>query len=245
MSSLQISDIIEEYEEPRVFKQAQFPVLDTTTTFLIIGGAIAAVIAAGVIYVLTQPPPSTTTPLSASISATPTSGLAPLSVNFASQVSGGVPPYSYDWAFGDGSTSTEANPEHTYQSQNTYRPSLSVTDSQGNEQQASATVTVNAPTTTPQTVNFSVEASDPDDPYLRVWALSVDGTQIKSEDHSSGDTMTATSSLVPGSHTLSIAISQDGGPSYGTYSGTAIINGQSHPFSGVYAGNPASISFTV
>ena len=233
-------------EEPRVFKQVQ---LDTTTTFLIIGGAIAAIIAAGVIYIVTQPPPSPTTPspLSASISATPRSGLAPLSVNFASQVSGGAPPYSYDWAFGDGQSETQGlpNPQHIYQNPGTYNPTLSVTDSQGNQQEASATITVNAPTTTPQTVNFSVEARDPDDPYLRVWTLSVDGTQIKSEDHSSGDTMTATSSLVPGSHTLSITISQDGGPSYGTYSGTAIINGQSHPFSGVYAGNPASISFTV
>ncbi|MFT4929368.1 MAG: PKD repeat protein [Phenylobacterium sp.] len=38
---------------------------------------------------------------------------------------------SYTWDFGDGNTSTSANPAHSYQSESTYEVSLSVTDDQG------------------------------------------------------------------------------------------------------------------
>lgn len=94
-------------------------------------------------------------------------------------------------------------------------------------------------------VSFSVTASDSEDPYLRYWTLIVDGQIIGHETHVSGDTMTASVTLQPGNHTLTIEISQTGGPSYGTYSGTAVVNGQSHPFSGVDSSNSASVPFTV
>jgi hypothetical protein len=105
-----------------------------------------------------------------------------------------------------------------------------------------------SPTTSPTSavnVSFSVTASDAEDPYLRDWTLLVDGQSIAQKTEVSGATMSANSTLQPGSHSLEIEISQSGGSSYGTYSGTATINGQSYPFSGVDVSNPASIPFTI
>ncbi len=50
---------------------------------------------------------------------------------FYPTVSGGFQPYSYEWDFGDGSTSTDAQPSHAYKSDGTYTVSLKVTDDRG------------------------------------------------------------------------------------------------------------------
>jgi len=86
------------------------------------------------------------TPLSASASATPTSGVAPLSVSFTGSASGGTSPYTYSWAFGDGSTSTAQDPTHTYSSAGTYTATLTVKDSAGHTATSSVTITVSAGT---------------------------------------------------------------------------------------------------
>ncbi len=53
-------------------------------------------------------------------------------VKFAPTVSGGFSPYSYEWNFGDGQTSTEDRPVHTYQNDGTYSVFLKITDDRGN-----------------------------------------------------------------------------------------------------------------
>ncbi len=53
------------------------------------------------------------------------------SVTFQPDVSGGFSPFSYQWDFGDGSTSTEEAPVHTYRNDGTYTVSLTVTDDHG------------------------------------------------------------------------------------------------------------------
>jgi PKD repeat protein len=68
-------------------------------------------------------------PLTATASATPTSGQIPLNVAFTGTAAGGTPPYSYSWAFGDGATSTAQNPSHSYTAAGTYAATLTVTDS--------------------------------------------------------------------------------------------------------------------
>ncbi|MEW6757371.1 MAG: PKD domain-containing protein [Acidobacteriota bacterium] len=66
--------------------------------------------------------------LTASASAAPESGTAPLEVAFAASASGGAPPYSYAWTFGDGGTSIQQAPSHTYAAAGSYPVSLTVTD---------------------------------------------------------------------------------------------------------------------
>jgi PKD repeat protein len=65
----------------------------------------------------------------ANFSATPTSGVAPLAVNFTDTSAGSIT--SRSWNFGDGSTSTAANPSHTYSVTGSYTVSLTVTGSGG------------------------------------------------------------------------------------------------------------------
>jgi hypothetical protein len=47
-------------------------------------------------------------------------------------VTGGIAPYSYLWEFGDGETSTDENPSHSYDDSGYYTVSLTVTDDRGN-----------------------------------------------------------------------------------------------------------------
>ncbi|MCG3156248.1 MAG: hypothetical protein DKINENOH_02871 [bacterium] len=60
----------------------------------------------------------------ASFSAGDTAGCAPLAVQFTEQSSG--PVTSWLWNFGDGTTSTEPNPAHTYADTGSYRVTLTV-----------------------------------------------------------------------------------------------------------------------
>ena len=53
-------------------------------------------------------------------------------VQFYSEIAGGFAPYSYEWDFGDGSTSTEEMPTHTYKTDGSYTVSLTVTDDRNN-----------------------------------------------------------------------------------------------------------------
>jgi PKD repeat protein len=60
----------------------------------------------------------------ANFSASPLSGIAPLGVDFSNTSTGDYSNYS--WTFGDGSTSTQANPGHTYIASGNYTVSLTV-----------------------------------------------------------------------------------------------------------------------
>ena len=93
----------------------------------------------------TNPPAgSINQPPTANASATPTNGPAPLVVSFSS--AGSSDPegatLTYSWAFGDGATSTAANPSHTYINAGTYSAQLSVSD--GTNIASSAPMTIRA-----------------------------------------------------------------------------------------------------
>src|SRR5487761_1336552 len=95
-------------------------------------------------------------PLSVSSSALPTSGTAPLAVSFLSVVSGGNAPFTYSWTFGDGATSTNADPSHTYQSSGVYLAQVTVVDSTSDSASYSMKVSVAAsPFTTTTTTTTS------------------------------------------------------------------------------------------
>lgn len=81
---------------------------------------------------------------SAEASANKTSGTAPLKVTFSS-VSTTDPDgdaLSYAWDFGDGGTSTAADPAHTYRANGTYTATLTVKDPTGRTASASVQVVV-------------------------------------------------------------------------------------------------------
>ncbi|MDH6228778.1 glucose/arabinose dehydrogenase [Streptomyces sp. MJP52] len=73
-----------------------------------------------------------------------TSGKAPLTVSFSS--AGSSDPdgdaLSHSWTFGDGATSTAADPSHTYGADGQYTATLKVTDATGKSATASVQVTV-------------------------------------------------------------------------------------------------------
>ena len=84
-------------------------------------------------------------PPTVSASGSPTSGNAPLTVSFASNASdsdGQV--VSYNWTFGDGQTSPEANPSHLYTSVGTFNAIVTVTDNAGATATSTVPVTVNS-----------------------------------------------------------------------------------------------------
>ncbi|MER7587861.1 ThuA domain-containing protein [Micromonospora sp. NPDC127501] len=109
---------------------------------------------------------------------TPTSGTAPLTVQFSS--AGTSDPdgntLSYLWTFGDGTTSTAANPSKTYTSNGNYTAQLKVTDSTGKTGFANVPITVgnSAPVVTITTpgnggmltfgdkVSYQITVTDPD-----------------------------------------------------------------------------------
>jgi PKD repeat protein len=70
----------------------------------------------------------------AAFSGTPTSGDAPLTVDFTDTSTPGTSAItSWQWDFGDGETSTEANPSHVYNDPGTYSVSLTVTTDVGED----------------------------------------------------------------------------------------------------------------
>jgi len=79
----------------------------------------------------------------AEFSASPTSGNLPLTVNFVSQSINN--PTMWNWDFGDGNTSTEANPTHIYQNEGNFDVTLTVSNSYGNDTKTKASfISVNS-----------------------------------------------------------------------------------------------------
>lgn len=82
------------------------------------------------------------------IAATPTSGTAPLAVQFdgsdSSDTEDSIAVYA--WTFGDGATSSQINPSHTYAAAGTYTAQLTVTDTSDRQDVASLSITVTATT---------------------------------------------------------------------------------------------------
>ena len=126
-------------------------------------------------------------PPNANSSADRTSGQVPLTVNFSSAGSSDPEgqPLSYSWTFGDGDTSTAANPSHTYTTAGRYSVRLTVSDGNTSTVSAPITITVGSPPTarilTPtdgstfragDVISYSGSADDPEDGTLPASAYS-------------------------------------------------------------------------
>ncbi|MFG1810864.1 PQQ-dependent sugar dehydrogenase [Streptomyces sp. NPDC049040] len=148
-----------------------------------------------------------------------TSGPAPLAVTFSSSGSndpaGGS--LTYKWAFGDGATSTSANPSHTYSAVGNYTAVLTVTNSAGKSSTASIDITAGntMPTLTISAppdgglfdwgdkVNFAVTVTDPEDgtvncAQVKIQAILGHDTHGHPLDQYSGCSATVTTTLSNG-----------------------------------------------
>jgi len=107
------------------------------------------------IVVRTGPPPG----LSCSISADLLSGPPPLTVHFTGDHSGGTGSESFAWNFGDGTTSTQRNPAHTFTQEGEYPVRFSV---RGSHLECIAHVTVTARSSGPAPVaDFAFSPTEP------------------------------------------------------------------------------------
>lgn len=89
--------------------------------------------------------PSNEAPV-AKVTTNTTSGLAPLEVKFTGSGSTDDSSIkSYAWNFKDGSTSTTANPTHTFTKEGSYSVELTVTDEQGLTDKETVAITVSEP----------------------------------------------------------------------------------------------------
>lgn len=150
-------------------------------------------------------------PPTVTITASPISGQAPLSVSFsatASDSDGTIAAYS--WDFGDGGSSSQANPSHSYASPGAYTARLVVRDDDGATASASVQITVTAPNQPPSvnltavptsghaplTVAFVGSGNDPDGTITEYSWVFGDGLgstqQSPSHTYSSAGTYIAT-----------------------------------------------------
>ena len=135
----------------------------------------------------------------AATAGTPTSGAAPLTVAFSS--AGSRDPdgdaLSYKWEFGDGQSSTAANPSHTYTAAGNYTAKLTVSDGRGLS--ANATVAISAGNSPPTATMTSPAAG-----YLYEGGeeIALSGTATDAVDGTLGDAaITWNVTLHHGTHT--------------------------------------------
>lgn len=151
--------------------------------------------------------------LSVSIGGTPTSGRAPLDVAFTSKVSGGTGEYIYSWSFGDGTSSSEANPRVRFVNGGVYNTTLKVVS--GGETVVSGAVAVRVDGdvrlacfvdpeegSVPHTVNFSADALGGNGQFTYLWRFGDGSTSadVKTQHtYSSVGTYLATLTATSGS----------------------------------------------
>ncbi len=86
-----------------------------------------------------------------------TSGVAPLTVQFTDTSSGS--PDTWEWDFGDGATSTEKNPVHTYNQTGRFTVTLTVTNAAGSSSKAGAIIVQEIPPQPPKAAeSFTLES---------------------------------------------------------------------------------------
>jgi glucose/arabinose dehydrogenase len=159
----------------------------------------------------------------AAAAANPTSGPPPLAVAFSSAGSQDPEgqPLSYAWTFGDGATSTQANPTHTYTQSGQYTARLSVSD--GTNTTVSSPLSVSVGTAPTATILSPADGSQ----FAAGDVISFTGEGADSED----------GTLPASAFTWSIDFLHDGHvhpgvPITNTKSGSFTIPTSGHDFSG-------------
>ena len=132
----------------------------------------------------------------------PYEGIPDVEIDFVGSVEGGEAPFTWSWDFGDGASSSEQNPSHSYAAAGTYEVTLYVEDSFGISDLDSATVTIydNSAPGAPEitgpsegkfdveyTYNFSAVDSEGNDVFFVIdWG---DGSEVESAVVGSGEVL--------------------------------------------------------
>ena len=155
----------------------------------------------------------------AAFSATPTAGTAPVQVSFtdgSTDSDGTVDEWA--WDFGDGATSADRNPSHTYKQAGSYQARLTVTDNDdGLSVEATRTIEVNARPSASFTAS-SLTGPAPFEPTFTATATDPDGS-IASYAWDFGDGTTDSGESVshrytaPGTYDVRLTVTDDDGAS--------------------------------
>lgn len=145
--------------------------------------------------------------INANFNADPKDGYVPLTVNFTDLSTGDIT--SWLWDFGDGATSTERNPSHTYETIGTYTVELTVSDGEDTDTETKSDfievveyrpianfIGLPVSGTTPLSVSFTQLSTGPVETYL--WDFG-DG-ETSTEEHP------VHTFINPGSYTVSLTV---------------------------------------
>lgn len=125
-------------------------------------------------------------PLTATLTAQPSTGLAPFGTALSTVVHGGTPPYTYAWAYGDGANTAGANAtNHVFTFPGVFAASVLVTDAAGSHLRAITSIVVRPSSgalivvanstpvngTTPFSTTLAASASGGTAPYSFTWIL--------------------------------------------------------------------------
>ncbi|MCB9504478.1 MAG: PKD domain-containing protein, partial [Deferribacteres bacterium] len=200
---------------------------------------------------------STPCDITADFTANVTSGAAPLAVNFTDQSTGSVT--SWNWSFGDGSTSTAQNPTHTYAADGNYTVSListSATCSDGvtktnyisiSTPNQAPTAIINSPANgqnfaAGQTISFSGAASDVDGTVaVSTYRWTVNGPGVPANYLLASGT--ANASGVPpstGSYSITLQVTDNDGASGSTSINISVGGTSNQPPTASASANPTS-----
>ncbi|MFI7589619.1 PKD domain-containing protein [Spongisporangium articulatum] len=164
---------------------------------------------------------STNVTVTAPANQSPTAAITPSCTNLACSFSsaGSTDPdgtiASYAWNFGDGTTSTQANPSRTYAAAGTYTVTLTVTDNKGATGSTTQSVTVSAANQSP-TAAFTQTCTNLACSFSSAGSSDPDGT-IASYAWAFGDGTTSTQAnpsrtyAAPGTYTVSLTVTDDKG----------------------------------
>ncbi|HHF56404.1 MAG TPA: PKD domain-containing protein, partial [Thermoplasmatales archaeon] len=121
-------------------------------------------------------------------------------IQFYGNAYGGEEPYSYNWNFGDGTTSNEQNPKHAYSESGVYTVTLTVTDNNNKEASDTTKAIINTPPGKPEIiapsfgkvntpVQICFKSIDPDGDKLKYYIKWGDGREETTSYHASGESV--------------------------------------------------------
>ncbi len=175
--------------------------------------------------------------ISADFTGSPTSGLPPLTVSFTDQSAGDI--VSWEWDFGDGQTSAQTNPSHTFADSGSYTVSLTVSGPDGSATETKTDyIVVGDGVTGGSTVSFSGAPTTGCAPLVVSFVGGSDG-EVDSwswnfgDGHESGERNPVHTYSEPGIYTVSLTVSSLGSSDRLIRSGYVSVSQKPHAaFSG-------------